>query len=170
MGEPVPNYEQWAPIDGFPNYAVSNWGNVINLNTGRLLTPRMDGYRNCRVLLYYKGHSAERLIHHLVAAAFMSNYAEGVSIKHVDNDNANNHVLNLRFRKDRGLGQYREKQPEVRHRRIRVVNTGQVFRTVGDVARYLQADSSNIYKVLRGERTNYRGLQFEYCRENEIAG
>ena len=38
--------EQYTVTADFPNYAVSNTGNVLNINTGRLLRPgiKSNGY------------------------------------------------------------------------------------------------------------------------------
>lgn len=43
---------------------------------------------------------------------------------------------------------------------IRVVGTGELFRTVEDCARYYHTAASNIYRVLRGDRKTHHGKSF----------
>ncbi len=158
--------EIWAPVDDFPDYAVSNHGRVVNYKYGRELSPRQDSYGYCRVRLYNGSLSQEFFVHHLVGKAFLTGYTSDVSIRHVDENNSNNHVLNLRFKRGRGIGHFRSKHPDVRYRRVRIVETGEVFRTVRDLARWLgNSQPSNIYKVLRGERVAHLGYTFEYVEE-----
>lgn len=95
----------------------------------------------------------------------MSGWRPKIHIEHVDEDKTNNYHLNLRFGNNRGLGQYRNKQPEVHYRRIVIIETGEVFRTVADLARYLNTRPSSIYKVLRGERDTHLGFTFKYREE-----
>lgn len=48
--------EVYKPIEGFPNYNVSNFGNVKNVNTNKILKPistlKMYGYKCYCVILY----------------------------------------------------------------------------------------------------------------------
>lgn len=95
----------------------------------------------------------------------MSGWQPKIHIAHLDEDKTNNYHLNLRFGNNRGLGQYRHKQEPVHYRRIQIVETGEVFRTVRDCARYLKTQPSSIYKVLRGERDSHLGYTFTYKEE-----
>lgn len=158
--------EIWAPIEGFPDYAVSNFGEVANLKYDRKLKPRIDSYRHCRVVLYNGRIKLDVSVHHLVAQAFLGRWRPGVKIKHIDEDNTNNHVLNLEFlAADRGLGVYRKNHPQVTRRRVRVVETNEVFRNVSDMARRYGTTTSAIYKVLRGERQSHKGLTFTFYED-----
>lgn len=95
----------------------------------------------------------------------MSGWRPHIHIEFRDGDKTNNYHLNLKFGNNRGLGQYRNKQPDVLYRRVRIVETGDIFRTVRDCARYLKTQPSSIYKVLRGERDSHLGYTFEYYEE-----
>lgn len=87
--------EKWVPVEGFPNYAVSNYGEVINVNTNRTLSERKckDGRR--RVVLYVKGVPHARMVNRLVAEAFFLNYQDGIEVNHINGDHGDCSVLNL---------------------------------------------------------------------------
>jgi len=95
----------------------------------------------------------------------MSGWAPHIHIEHKDGDKTNNYHLNLRFGNNRGLGQYRPRQPSLQYRRVIIVETGEIFRTVRDCARYLKTQPSSIYKVLRGERDTHLGYTYSYHEE-----
>lgn len=157
--------EIWAPIKNYPDYAVSNYGRVFNLTHDREVKGRPSPYGGLRVSLSRGGEVTDFYIHHLVAQAFMSGWRPTIHISHRDGDKTNNYHLNLKFGNNRGLGQYRHDQPDVHYRRVMIVETGEVFRTVRDCARYLKTQPSSIYKVLRGERDTHLGYTFKYHEE-----
>lgn len=86
--------EVWVEI-GVGAYEVSNFGRVLNGNTGRDLTPSPDKNGYLRVALYYKGVRHDVYVHRLVARAFFLNYAKGVEVKHKNGNKDDNAVLNL---------------------------------------------------------------------------
>ena len=160
--------EQWATIDGFPDYAVSNLGRVMSLRYNALLAPRPNSYGHHRVVLYREKVGYDLYIHHLVAAAFTTGYRPGMQVRHRDMDKGNNEVTNLRF-PGRGLGQLVHPAAP-RARRVQIVETGMIFRTVEDCAGYLGGDSSLIYRVLRGERRSHKGYTFAYMEVEDGTG
>ena len=86
--------EIWVEI-GVGAYEVSNFGRVVNANTGRDLTPSPDKNGYLRVALYHKGVRHDVFVHRLVARAFFLNYKPGVEVKHINDNHAENTVLNL---------------------------------------------------------------------------
>lgn len=88
--------EQWAEIEGFPDYAVSNHGKVMSLRFNKLLNPRSNSYGLLRVTLYNDRKAKEFYVHHLVAAAFIDGYIPGKQVRHRQ-ENEDNNVYNLRF-------------------------------------------------------------------------
>ena len=95
--------EVWKDITHFPNYQVSNLGNVKNSKTNRILKARpvekKYGYICYDVLLYNYTQKLgfHKKIHRLVAKAFIANPDNKVEIDHKDKDPSNNHVDNLRW-------------------------------------------------------------------------
>ena len=153
--------EIWSDIPGFPDYAVSNHGRVISIMTGKELRPRPNSYGHLRVSLRQSGRTIDRMIHQLVAEAFLSGYEDGVKIRHLDEDNGNNYVENLRFLGGKRLGQLRKTGDHIVVRRVRVVELDKEFVSVREVAKAINGDPSTIYRVLSGGRGSHKGYTFE---------
>lgn len=92
--------EQWKPIEGYPDYRISNFGRVISLKRDipRLLKPSTDRYGYLKVTLTENSkHDPNCKIHRLVAAAFIQNPENKPDLNHKDGNKANNHVSNLEW-------------------------------------------------------------------------
>lgn len=92
--------EQWKQIDYFPNYAVSNFGRVMNLRTEMVKTPSANQQGIANVLLMADGTQFRRSVAVLVAKAFLpipDREAFDTPIN-LDGDRFNNHVDNLMWR------------------------------------------------------------------------
>lgn len=103
--------EIWKDIIDYPNYQVSNLGNVkskerlVNIvyNSKRKVKERIlkcnirkNGY--CYVTLYNEyGKSNPKAIHRLVAQAFIHNHDNYKIINHIDGNKLNNNVNNLEW-------------------------------------------------------------------------
>jgi hypothetical protein len=87
--------EVWVTFDALPNYAVSNYGRVVNVKRNKDLTPSPDSKGYMRVALYHRGLRYDAFVHRLVAKAFFLNYEEGIEVKHKNDNKEDNTVLNL---------------------------------------------------------------------------
>lgn len=89
--------EIWKTIEECPLYAVSNYGQVKNINTGCLLSQstKKQGYKSVR--LCYNGKHIYRLVHRLVAFAFCDGYFDGATVNHIDECTYNNYYKNLEW-------------------------------------------------------------------------
>lgn len=87
--------EQWTHLELFPNYSISNYGRIVNVNSGRELNPSPDKNGYLRVALYHKGARYDAFIHRLVAECYFLNYRKGVEVKHKNHDKSDNGVFNL---------------------------------------------------------------------------
>src|ERR1700741_4090100 len=94
--------EIYKAIPDFENYAVSNFGNVKSLRTGKILKPdvsnvNIDGNGYLRVTLSKDGKTFRFSIHRLVAQAFIDNPGNKPHINHIDNTPSNNIATNLEW-------------------------------------------------------------------------
>ena len=91
--------EIWKDIDGYNGlYEVSNLGRIKNHKTGRILKPHLRGNGYLTVQLYNgSGFGSVKLIHRLVATAFIPNPSQYPIINHKDEIKHNNNVDNLEW-------------------------------------------------------------------------
>lgn len=155
--------EEWMEVEGFPHYRISNWGRVFNEDSGRYLVPGFNSEGLLRVMLYHEGRGQVKYIHLLVAEAFHPEF-HGQLMTHFDRNRLNNRADNI-VPKSKLPAYHRESRREGWGRRVRIVETGQVFRTVGDCARHIGGDFSKVYAVLRGQRRTHLGFTFEWHEE-----
>jgi hypothetical protein len=86
--------EEYRIIEDYPNYSVSNFGNVMNNGTGRILKPqKYNGYYGVNL----GSNKIVRLIHFLVCEAFIGKRDVGMQVDHIDLNKTNNHLSNLRW-------------------------------------------------------------------------
>ena len=98
----------WKSVKGFEQYEVSNTGLVKSLKgkNPRIMKPRRKkffkkdgsvelGYEE--LILNNKGVQYSKLVHRLVAMAFIENHDNKPEVNHIDEDKGNNSVENLEW-------------------------------------------------------------------------
>lgn len=79
--------EVFVPIEGFENYEVSNFGRVVNTDTGRDLKGTLKGSGlRLGVDLCKDGVRTHFYIHRLVAQAFFLNYDDDLEVLLISDD------------------------------------------------------------------------------------
>ena len=91
------DYEMFLPIEGYDNYFISNFGNIKNSKTNKILKQhnQRQGYK--LVSLKKDGKWKLLSVHRLVGIAFLENLDNKPMIDHIDNNPGNNNVKNLRW-------------------------------------------------------------------------
>ena len=89
--------ESFKPIDGYDNYFVSNFGNIKNSKTNKIINQNNDQQGYKLVSLKKNGKWKLLTVHRLVAKAFLENPNNEKVIDHIDNNPSNNNVKNLRW-------------------------------------------------------------------------
>ncbi len=89
--------EEYKIITDYDNYSVSNFGNVRNNKTDRILKQSIDTHGYYKVSLCKDKKNKTCKVHRLVAEAFIQNPDNKRNVDHIDNNRLNNHVENLRW-------------------------------------------------------------------------
>ena len=90
--------EIWKDIKDYPNYQVSNLGNVKNIKTNKILKPFNTSNEYLKVALSKNGISKQFFIHRIVAKAFIPNPNNLPEVNHIKEfEKTNNKVDNLEW-------------------------------------------------------------------------
>lgn len=143
--------EQWKPVGTSDVYQVSDAGRVKNSKTGRVKTISYDFQGNAMVYLYENHKKQKKKVSRLVAESFLHgdvmssyiHYNDG-SKKHVD---ANNLTL----------------EPKTKGKKIRVVETGEVYDSISEASKYIGLSRSRISRCVGYPfNSNKFGYHFEF--------
>lgn len=95
--------EIWEKIKGFENYQISNLGRVKrtswarNSPNGKILKPSKNHSGYLTVCIRKDKKSYCKLIHRLIAEAFIDNPNNYETVDHIDGDKTNNTINNLQW-------------------------------------------------------------------------
>lgn len=164
--------EQWKDIIGYDNYQISNFGNVRNVQTNKVLIGDTNniGYR--RVTLY-KPIKKRFFIHRLVATYFCDGYQEDLVVNHKDGNKQNNCADNLEWvtRSENDLHAFkmnlRKAYPSQFKHGILAYdkNTKQLvkeYKNIQECCDDLKVARSNIYNCCNGKQQSCKGYVLKY--------
>ena len=175
--------EIWKDIKKFPKYQISNYGNIKNKKTNKILkTYKNSLYINIK--LYKDDKKSHRVnLHRLIAETFIPNPYNLPCVNHKDGNKKNNNIENLewctysyntkeafrlgiqktwcgtKFGKDHPNYKFRGKWP-TQKRIIQLTKEGKkikIFNSASEVERILKINSSHIREVCKGKRKTAGG-------------
>lgn len=111
MSTNINRAEEWRPVPGYEGmYEVSNQGRVRSIdrvivrNNGvsqmvrnRILRPELNRWGYERVHIYRKGRGEGFFVHRLVLLAFAGPCPEGMEVRHLNGNPADNRLPNLQY-------------------------------------------------------------------------
>lgn len=152
--------EIYKIIEEFPNYEISNLGNVRNKKTKRVLKPSKDARGYCRVVLYKDGMPNTRKVHRLVMITFKPvEEMENLQVDHVDFNPENNCLDNLQWLSAFENG---SKKSKSNWKKVLCVETGITYESVSDAARQTGISNGNISQCCNGKRKSAGGFHWEF--------
>ena len=107
--------EVYLPIIGFEKYEVSNYGNIRNRQTMRILKSRAT----IKYYMIVDLDDSIKQVHRLVAEAFLLNHVNIKCVDHIDGDRTNNKLINLRYEtnSDNSCNKKIEQTKQIRNKR-----------------------------------------------------
>ena len=164
--------EEWCPIEGFPDYIVSNYGYVKNALTDRMMSRSPVQYGMLTIAMMYDSKQYRRSVATLVAQHFLPKpEREDFNTPiHLDGDRANCRVDNLVWRPRWFAINY---HLEFKHppfprwnQDIILEQTGEVFETLREPASKYGLLEREIHKALvNGGRCFPHGYTFLYMND-----
>lgn len=166
--------EEFRDIIDFPNYQISNFGNVYSKNKNSLLTPCDDSRGYLMVHLWKNNQQYAKKIHRLVAETFLENPKSLQDVNHKDENKHNNNVSNLEWvtRKDNiNYGTRSKRQALALSKAIYQINKEtleiiQTFNSARDAERITGINNSNISQVCQGKRKTAGGFIWCFAKED----
>lgn len=174
--EDIPG-EEWRDILGYEGkYMVSNMGRVKSLDYNRtgkekILSPGINTKGYLIVGLFKNGKQNMRLVHRLVAEAFIPNPYNLPQVNHKDENIKNNIVSNLEWCDPKYNTNYGTRNKRVSAKLLNredlskpvlCVETGIVYISSMDAERKTGADQSSIIKCCRGKLKTTGGYHWLY--------
>lgn len=156
--------ELWRPVKDFEGYyEVSNLGRIRSCarttDDGKCLQPKLlsldSSERYVSKGLYKQNISYNRLLHRLVAEAFVPNPHNKSQVNHIDGDTRNNRASNLEWVTpsqniahsiDTGLRQSKYRKC------VKCLETGQVFESMSQAAKFLCTDTTRLSESIKAKR------------------
>lgn len=157
--------EEWRRYWEVPIYEISDTGLVRNIRTGRIMKTYVNERGYEVVQLSYLGKDYPKRVHRLVAEAFDDGSHRGMEVTHRDGDKLNNNLDNLAWstRKEIISNTYRNGREQThRMRKVRCVETGEEFRSIGEASIMTGVNRWTISKCVNNPAVKTRkGYHFE---------
>ena len=167
--------EVWKDIDGYLGYQVSDLGRVRSFRnyhgnvTSEFRILKMgvnkDGYYELDLRTNDHKHSTKR-VHRLVAETFLGK-RPGLVVNHINGNKLDNRAINLEFVTAEQNSTLASEAGLYKTQAVRIVETGEIFKSVKECAKALGHHPSDISHYISGRYKDLRGLHFEYVDDED---
>lgn len=106
------------------NYMATDEGEIYSLLTHKVMRPSLSNNGYKRIVVRVNGDSVSRLVHRLVAMAYISNDEGLPQVNHKDGDKTNNRPTNLEWTDSSGNMQHAYNTLKVKLKPIELVKDG----------------------------------------------
>ena len=165
--------EQWKDIKGYEGYyQISNYGNIKNINTQKILIGDTNNIGYKRITLY-QPIKKRFFVHRLVALHFCDGYQDGLVVNHKDGNKLNNHFDNLEWvtRSENDLHAFQMKLRKTnpcqfkKHILAYDKDTGVLIKEYNNTQECcddLKVARTNVYNCCNGKQQSCRGYILKY--------
>lgn len=156
----------WKIIKDFPNYSVSDMGEIKNNKTNKLLSicQNQEGYKIVQLWKNHKGYM--KRVHRLVLENFKPcENMEFLEVNHLDCNISNNSLENLEWCTSKENIQYKLNLGHNRHKEVKVeFLNGDViyFHSITECAKYFNIDKKAVYRYVQYQLTPRRKIQANF--------
>lgn len=158
--------EYIRPIKEYEDvYSVCANGDIIENKTGKIIKPYKAGRDYLYVCLLKNGKAKQKRVHRLVAEAFIPNIFNKPQVNHINGNKNDNQVWNLEWCNNAENMKHAYATGLRKSHLIKIVETGETFRTAVEVAKRINGSVGNIYSCLSGRRKTHKGYHFEEIGE-----
>ena len=156
--------EAWREIEGYGGkYWVSNAGRVKN-SDGHIIKQKINPSGYLQVPLFKDKKCRRRLVHRLVALAFIDIPHYCTEVNHIDGNKLNNHAKNLQWTTKRENHLHRVYvlgKNSILPKRVKCVETGLIYPSVSVASRAMNLKSpTSISKVTHGRQNTAKGYHW----------
>ena len=160
--------EEWKTIIDYPNYQISNLGNVKNIKTNKMLKTYDAGRGYLQVGLSRDGKTKSIFVHRIVAIHFVPNPHNLPQINHCDENVQNNVAKNLEWCNHSYNQNYGNRNNKVREKlgiKIKQYDlNGKFIRKFNSITEAQKhCNTTHICQCLKGKFKQAGGYVWEYA-------
>ena len=152
-------------IKDFPNYLISDKGEIYSLYKNKFLSPKINEYGYLIVSLTNNGIKKSKRVHRLVAEAFIPNPNNLPEVNHKDENKLNNNINNLEWcdrTYNNNYGNHNQKISEAMSKKVLCIETGMIYDSIALASKDTGTHRTGISKVITGERNTAGGYHWQY--------